>query len=74
MAPHIPEEIIRPRVIHEVAGISSTTVWRLEKLGQFPARRQLSPGTVGWLRSEVEAWLLTRGASTITSPRTHVVG
>jgi len=28
----------------------------MEKRGEFPARRRLSSGRVGWLRSEVEEW------------------
>lgn len=42
-------------------GLSYTTIFRLERDGSFPTRRQLSPGRVGWIKSEVEAWLLARG-------------
>ena len=41
-------------------GLSRSTVWRLEHLGEFPRRRQISPGTVAWLREEVEAWIQQR--------------
>jgi prophage regulatory protein len=40
--------------------LSDVTIWRLEKSGGFPKRRQLSPGRVGWLASEVETWILSR--------------
>lgn len=43
-----------------LVGLGFTTVWRLEKDGKFPARKQLSPGRVAWLRSEVEAWINSR--------------
>jgi len=43
-----------------LVGLGSTTVWRLEKGGNFPARKQLSAGRVGWLRSEVEKWIESR--------------
>lgn len=43
-------------------GLGYTTLFRLERDGKFPARRQLSPGRVGWVKSEVEAWLLARGS------------
>jgi predicted DNA-binding transcriptional regulator AlpA len=39
-------------------GLSYSTIFRMETAGRFPARRQLSPRRVGYLRSEVEAWLL----------------
>ncbi len=42
------------------AGLSAPTIWRLERKGLFPARRQLSPGRVGWLESEVENWISAR--------------
>jgi prophage regulatory protein len=40
--------------------LSPVTIWRLEKAGKFPKRRQLSPGRVGWLASEVDAWIESR--------------
>jgi len=42
-------------------GLGYTTVWRLEMAGKFPARKQLSVGRVGWVRSEVEAWIESLG-------------
>ena len=33
---------------------------RLEKAGRFPKRVQLGPGRVGWVESEVQAWLEER--------------
>jgi prophage regulatory protein len=41
-------------------GMGYTTIYRLEIAGDFPARVKLSPGRVGWLRSEVEQWLTER--------------
>lgn len=38
-------------------GMGYTTIFNLEKAGKFPKRRKLSPGRVGWLVSEVQAWL-----------------
>jgi prophage regulatory protein len=53
-------EFFRWRTVHNATQLSRSTVWRLERIGQFPARRQLSGNSVGWLRSEVEAWIATR--------------
>ena len=52
--------ILRVAAVCERAGLSRTTVWRLERRGAFPARRYLSPGAVGWLESEVDEWIATR--------------
>lgn len=40
--------------------ISLPTAWRLERQGSFPARRKISSNSVGWLRSEIETWMLDR--------------
>jgi len=47
--------------------LSDVTIWRMEKAGQFPKRRQISPGRVGWLASEVEAWIESRGLADNTA-------
>ena len=41
----------------KMVGLGYSTVWRLEKAGNFPARRQLSAGRVAWRLSEVQAWI-----------------
>lgn len=41
---------------------SAASIWRDEKAGRFPPRRQLGPGAVGWLESEVSAWMQERAA------------
>lgn len=51
------EKFLSKSELRAVTNLSPVTVWRLEKAGQFPKRRQLSPGRVAWLQSEVLAWL-----------------
>lgn len=46
----------RPDVVRKT-GLSATTLWRLERDGKFPARRQLSPHCVAWDEAEVDEWL-----------------
>ena len=53
-------EYWRKQQVRHATQLSETTIWRLERAGKFPARRQLSANAVGWLRSEVEAWLASR--------------
>jgi prophage regulatory protein len=48
---------IRRNQLKQITGLSNSTIWRLETEGVFPKRRKLSAGTVGWLYSEVEAFL-----------------
>ena len=51
------ERIIRKKELCEILDVSETTLWRLEKKGSFPKRRQLSIRNVGWLLSEVNQWM-----------------
>lgn len=52
--------ILRANDVHRLTGLSRTTIWRMERKGQFPARVPLSAGSVGWRKSEVEQWIKTR--------------
>ena len=56
-------KFLRRREVLKRAGFSNTTLWREERAGRFPRRHALSPGLVGWLESEVEAWIAERAAA-----------
>lgn len=59
------EEILRyPDVRRKTGDLGRSTLWRLEKAGLFPKRRRISAGAVGWLKSEVDAWIASRLAAT----------
>ena len=53
-------DIIRPRHISAAVGFSSTTAWRLRKLGLFPEPIRLSARCIGWRRADIERWLAGR--------------
>lgn len=54
--------------IHEETGLSRTTVWRLEKLHQFPQRVRISNQCVGWKSAEVDAWKASRQSADVMDP------
>ena len=55
------QNIIRRAAVLAKTGLSHTTIWRLEKTGDFPARLQITEaGSVGWRESEVDAWVHER--------------
>ena len=54
------DELLRWPTVHLIAGLSRTTAWRMERSGLFPARRQIGANSVGWLRSEINAWIADR--------------
>jgi prophage regulatory protein len=51
--------------VEELVGLSWSSVYRLERAGGFPRRRRLGPRRVGWLESEVQAWLEGRPVSVV---------
>lgn len=64
---HILPTILRlPEVLHTV-GLSRPSLYRLMKAESFPLQVQLSPGAVGWLSTEIEAWVADRAAARSTS-------
>lgn len=55
-------KIIGRKDMLELVNLSYTTIWRMERCGKFPSRKQLSARRVGWFQSEVMQWLHTRPA------------
>ena len=53
-------EFLRFPAVQRAVKISRSTIWRLEKDGAFPRRRQISANAVGWLREEIESWISSR--------------
>ncbi|PPD00866.1 MAG: transcriptional regulator [Hyphomicrobium sp.] len=43
--------------ISSIVGCSLSHIARLEKMGEFPARRQIGSGRVGWLETEILKWI-----------------
>jgi prophage regulatory protein len=54
------ERILRTRDVIERTKRGRTSIWRMERDGEFPRRRQIGGGIVGWIESEVDEWIRTR--------------
>ena len=52
--------ILSKKALRLLVLYSPAHIDRLEKAGRFPKRVQLGPGRVGWVESEVLAWLEER--------------
>lgn len=52
--------LMRAADVQVVVGLSRVSIWRMERLGQFPARVQVSPSRVGWHGNEVKRWITDR--------------
>ncbi len=53
-------KLLNLRQVVELVGLSRTTIWRLERAGQFPRRRQVSTKAVRWNQAEIEDWISSR--------------
>jgi prophage regulatory protein len=49
--------MMKRKDVVEATGLCYSTIYNLEKQQKFPARKQLSPGRVAWVKEEVTAWL-----------------
>lgn len=58
-------EVIRPRDLPQVCGLSRTTCWRLSKdpASGFPPKIRLSSGAVGYSKISILRWLQAREES-----------
>lgn len=50
-------EILRKTAVLKALGISKSTLYAWMDAGVFPRPIQLGPRAVGWIESEVRAWL-----------------
>jgi prophage regulatory protein len=57
---NMPKKIYRLREVLGVTGLSRTVLYRLIKLGRFPAPLRLSERAVGWDSDGVEQWVESR--------------
>ena len=53
-------KILRRAEVLEIVGVSNPTLWRWIRDGNFPSQIIMSPGRVGWIASEVQAWIESR--------------
>lgn len=51
------DRIVRDEERARLTGVSRSAWWEGEKAGRFPKRRRLGPSSVGWLLSELQAWM-----------------
>jgi prophage regulatory protein len=56
----INAEILRKETVLKAIGISNSTLYAWMDSGLFPKPIQLGPRAVGWLESEIAAWVEAR--------------
>jgi prophage regulatory protein len=49
--------ILRTKEVIRKIGLSRPTIWRMERDGKFPKRRNIGGKSVGWLDTEIHDWI-----------------
>jgi prophage regulatory protein len=55
-----PLKLLRFPAIRERTGLSRSTIWRLERRGEFPRHVRISMNAVAWVEEDVLAWMRSR--------------
>jgi len=55
-----PLRFLRFPTVRARTGLSRTTIWRLERQGDFPRHRRISRNAVAWAEHEVDNWIRSR--------------
>ena len=55
-----PTTVLRKPTVIERVGLSSATIYRLERAGKFPRSIPLGVHSIGWLEADIEAWIRAR--------------
>ena len=58
----VPLKFLRFHAVRDRTGLSRSTIWRLERRGEFPKHRRISTNAVGWLEQEINEWMLGKTA------------
>ncbi len=66
--PLLPDDLILRPERKRLVPLSDTTVWRMERRGEFPRRIAISVKRVAWRRREIETWLAAREAARAPPP------
>jgi prophage regulatory protein len=61
--PVLKDRFLDIRLVCREVNLGRSGVYALIKAGRFPRSRKLSPRRVGWLQSEIEAWIESRQAA-----------
>jgi prophage regulatory protein len=52
--------VMRLTEVVRVIGLSRASIYRLVVAGEFPRQFKIGTSAVGWLREEIEAWIIER--------------
>ena len=53
----VPDKIICIKEVQKLTNLSRTTIWRMERAGNFPTRLSLSTSRIGWRYTDIQEWI-----------------
>jgi prophage regulatory protein len=59
-APVVQVKLLRFPDVHERTGLSRSTIWRMERRGEFPKHHRIAPNVVAWSEQEISRWIEQR--------------
>ena len=59
----LPLKLLRFPAVRERTGLSRSTIWRLERRGEFPKHHRIAPNVVAWVEEDVSDWIQLRTSS-----------
>jgi len=65
------DRIVKPKEVVVITGRSLASIWRDEKSGRFPIRRNTGINSVGYLFSEIQIWM--DSLETVTAENVQMV-
>lgn len=57
------DEILRLPDVVKITKLSPSTLWRMERSGDFPKRVKIGIRATGWKMSEVQVWISAHSAA-----------
>jgi prophage regulatory protein len=55
-----PLRFLRFPEVRERTGLSRSTIWRLERRGDFPKHTRISTNVVAWVEEDIVSWIRAR--------------
>lgn len=62
MTIQLEDALLRLPDVRRATSLGKSTIYRLEKAGQFPQKIAITQGSVGWRLSDINAWIAARSA------------
>ena len=66
-------QMLRAPEVTARTGLSRVTIWRRVRAGTFPPPVQLGENSIGWLESEITAWVENRKRRTYGAEKPYEV-